>query len=110
MRVRAITSMYYSKHQYEPGEEYTMDDREESEAKILHALGKIEILDLPGKIKAKTPKYQTRAMETEQQQPAEQQQQSEQPTTNTGPMTTDTAGSLVGPGPRYRRRDVRAQR
>lgn len=101
MRVRAITSMYYSKHQYEPGEEYTMDDREESEAKILHALGKIEILDLskpkqakPVPVQTKPPEYLTRTME-----PAEP----------AAPMTTDNS-PLVGPGPRYRRRDVRAQR
>lgn len=108
MRVRAVTKMYYSRREYQPGDTYDMDDREESEAKILHALGKIEIIDLPGK----TPKYQTRALEPEQQQHQEQHQlEQQQSATEVSPMTTETAAPLTppGPGPRYRRRDMRPQ-
>lgn len=96
MRVRAITKIYYSKREYQPGETYAMDDREEQEAKILHALGKIEILDLPIQPKVKAPEYKTRAVEPEKQQE--------------GPMTTENTDALTpGRSPRYRRRDMRPQ-
>ena len=120
MRVRAITTIYYSKHQYEPGEEYDMDDREEGEAKILHALGKIEIIDLPKQktakpapLQTKVPEYQTRAMEPTIDEATNAIRDGESTpsddSTVAKPVTTDESPS-VGPGPRYRRRDVRAQR
>jgi hypothetical protein len=97
MRVRAIQRMYYGRRMREPDETYEMDDREESEAKILVALGKIEILK-EQIAKAAPAKIETRALKAEEP-PAP---------TPAKVMSTETAPELT-PRRYYRRRDLKAE-
>lgn len=90
MRVKARQSMYYGRRMRAIDEVYEMDDREESEAKILAALGKIEILP---------------AEEVKQQHHAAAIK-AEDPPSLPEPMTTET--SVIEPR-RYRRRDMRSE-
>jgi hypothetical protein len=66
MRVKALQYMYYDKHEYQAGDIYGMDDREEHSAKLLAMLGKIEILP-PDAVLEKQQKteYRTAALEPE---------------------------------------------
>jgi hypothetical protein len=102
MRVKALQHMYYDKKDRAVGEEYDMDDREYSEANILSALGKIEILKstaIPKETVAVTPRtYQTAAMKSEEPEKALAQ-----------PMTTESSESLVPQRRQYRRRDLKAE-
>lgn len=99
MRVKALQSMYYGKRMRAVDEEYDMDDREGSEANILAALGKIEILK---------PKLEARVMKAEAPQPV---QQAEEPkSTPVQPMGTESADALTGNRRVYRRRDLKAER
>jgi hypothetical protein len=82
MKVRALQPGYYAQQQREPGDEYEMDDREEKEAKVLAALGKIEIL---GADDSEQPK---------QRQPEPPQ---EPPKSPAQPMTTENTAALVPP-------------
>jgi hypothetical protein len=100
MRVRALTSMYYSRRMYAAGDNYEMDDREEGEAKILQALGKIEIIKPTAGSVFDAPKYESAAIEAEPEAP--------EPTSE--PMTTD-GDVFTGERKRtYRRRDMRADK
>ena len=63
MRVKAKQYMYYARKEYQAGEEYDMDDREEQDAKLLQALGKIEIIKIPTKA---APKYQAAVLKVEE--------------------------------------------
>lgn len=94
MRVRALQYMYYDKKGREVGDEYEMDDREESTAKLLATLGKIEIV---GEAKAAAPAYRTAAVKAEEPPPPPAE-----------PMTTDTIHAEPGTRRYYRRRDMKA--
>jgi hypothetical protein len=96
MRVRAKQKIYYDKKDRHPGDTYDMDDREESEAKVLVALGKIEIVAKEAKKPeaAAPPRYIAAAMVPEEEQDS---------------TTTDS----VDAGERkrfYRRRDMRVEK
>src|SRR4051794_28487646 len=103
MRVKAIQKMYYNRRDMLPGEEYDMDDREQSEANILFVLGKIEIISRP----QQTLPTAQRVSQAPQEEP---QQQSEPHHQTDLAMTTETFNSDPPKAPRYRRRDLRAQR
>jgi hypothetical protein len=101
MRVRALMPMYYSRRMYAAGDNYEMDDREENEAKILQALGKIEILKPTASAVTAAPTYQSAALtvESEAAEPAPAE-----------PMTTENAELGLEPKRSYRRRDMRAEK
>lgn len=79
MRVKAVSQMYYDRRMIAPGETYDMDDREAGEAKILAALGKIEIVGDEAKPKPnpepqpepQAPTYSTAAISPEPDKPSE---------------------------------------
>jgi hypothetical protein len=91
--------MYYNRRDIKPGETYEMDDREEGEAKILSALGKIEIL-----------KQQRVEVETRALQPEQPKQEPLPKPTAVEPLSTESAEALTTPTRRtYRRRDLKAE-
>jgi hypothetical protein len=102
MRVRAVQKIYYGRRDRHPGDTYDMDDREESEAKILAAIGKIEILGPEAKKPAPAVEYRTAALEPEPAPAAAEAK----------PMTTTEDDEALTSGTKryYRRRDMRAEK
>ena len=78
-----------------------MDDREESEIKILVALGKVKIV--PPKSQVMT----TRAMQAEEPPAEVQKEEPQKPSAE--PMTTEGNVFPSSPSRRYRRRDMKAE-
>lgn len=93
MKVKALQYMYYQRREYQAGDEYEMDDREEGEAKLLATLGKIEILKAEQNTDDK-PFYRT-MMEKPEATPKEVPQ--EEASKDDGRRT-------------YKRRDMRSER
>ena len=100
INVRALQKMYYNKREYQPGEEYAMDNREESEIKILVALGKVEIVP-------KSQVMTTRAMQAEEPPAEVQKEEPQKPSAE--PMKTEGNILTSSPSRRYRRRDMKAE-
>lgn len=98
MRVKVLDQpYYYSRRMWAVGEELDIDDREEGEAKILEALGKLSIV----KTKPAARTYETTAVKAEPAEPVAVQ------------LETDTAAADDQPQSErkryYRRRDMKAE-
>lgn len=101
MRVRALQKTYYDRRDRMPGETYEMDDREEMQAKLLQAIGTIEILP------TQRPAVEARVVEAE----ADAGGGSVDDDRPTDPAAADDATEPPRRGRQfYRRRDMRAQR
>lgn len=104
MRVKALTKIYYGRREYQAGETYDMDDREQGEANILATLGKIEVLKEDKR--ARPQRYRTAEVKAEEAPPPAAEPA---PTTAVQPMTTENADALAGGKRRYLRRDLKAE-
>jgi hypothetical protein len=94
MQVKALQYMYYDRREYQAGDTYEMDDREEATAKLLAVLGKIEIVKAAVTDVGTAPTYETAAVVAEE--PA---------------AVDDTPAPESGERKRYyRRRDMRAEK
>lgn len=102
MRVKALKKMYYARREYQTGETYAMDDREEQEARTLALLGHIEILPaVVEKERASSLSYQTAAVTPEADKPAEPVAQIE---------AQEEPPKRAAPKREYKRRDMRPQK
>jgi predicted alternative tryptophan synthase beta-subunit len=97
MYVKALQKMYYVRRNYDIGDVYEMDDREEGEAKILALLGKVEIVKKPAVVEA--PKYQAADLKPEGWPPKPEQ----------ATEATDSSDNPDRPRRTYRRRDMRPE-